>query len=118
MGAVLSTYLPPPPPASGPPSHWGDPDVLDNLFSTAGLRMVESETRRLDLDFPDPATCTDFLIRTAGHVVAERENLMRADRRQDLHSDLHVYVAERGHNAEERFRLSLDYLLATATKET
>ena len=40
MGAVLSTYLPPPPPASGPPSRWGDPDVLDNLFSTAGLRMV------------------------------------------------------------------------------
>jgi hypothetical protein len=52
MGSIIGCYLAPPPPASGPPSRWGDPEALRVLLKDAGatlqLTMVEHLTLRFD----------------------------------------------------------------------
>jgi SAM-dependent methyltransferase len=101
MGAALAPYLPPPPPGSGPPSRWGDETALATLLGTldhAGRRtlIVEADV--------------DFLIATAGHVLAERERLEREGRWQDLRRDLgEVLGSER--------EVALEYLLARTRRE-
>lgn len=42
MGKTLSAFLPPPPPATGPPSAWGDPGSLGLLLADAGLMLTWS----------------------------------------------------------------------------
>lgn len=80
MGQVLSLFLPPPPPASGPPSRWGDPDTLAALLEPCGLHLGTTSACHLPLPFPDAATGADFLICTAGHVVSEQHRLTREGR--------------------------------------
>ncbi len=115
MGRVLSAYLPPPPSSTGPPSRWGDPDTLRGLLEPHGLHLVAASTRRLILHFSDPAAGCDFLVRTAGHVVAERERLSRAGRWDDLCQDLSQLVEEHAEHAVDGLHLPLDFLLASAT---
>jgi SAM-dependent methyltransferase len=88
MGAALAPYLPPPPPGSGPPSRWGDEDGLREILGPAGIAIEATHTGTLALE-PD----VDFLIDTAGHVLAERERLEHEGRWQDLRRDLEALIA-------------------------
>jgi SAM-dependent methyltransferase len=101
MGQALGPYLPPPPPGSGPPSRWGDEEALTSILESAGLALTAATRERLDTEDMD----VDFLINTAGHVLAERERLEREGRWQALRDDLQGFV-EQG--------LPLEYLLASA----
>jgi SAM-dependent methyltransferase len=100
MGGVLAPYLPPPPPGSGPPSRWGDPDELASILEPAGLGLVSTRRERIDLNAD-----ADFLIDTAGHVLAERERLEGEGRWDALRSDMGAFVAR---------DLPAEYLLALA----
>ena len=100
MGATLAPYLPSPPPGSGPPSRWGDPDALADLIG--GVESAERHTLTIDAD-------VDFLIDTAGHVLAERERLEAEDRWRDLRRDLAKLIGDARH-------VKLEYLLALARR--
>jgi len=117
MGQVLSDYLPPPPVSSGPPSRWGDPGALKTLLENSGLRLTATSVQRLALDFPDAPAAADFLVRTAGHVVSEQQRLTDGGRWDDLHHDLVSFVQHRAEPTADTLRLTLEYLLATATKQ-
>ena len=84
MGQALSEFLPAPAPSTGPPSRWGDPDALAELLAPAGLRVVSSITENLTMTFEDAKHAADVLVRTAGHVVAERPRLTAEGRWHDL----------------------------------
>ncbi|MGY0232100.1 methyltransferase domain-containing protein [Longispora urticae] len=117
MGAVLGGYLPPPPPASGPPSRWGDPEALAALLEPCGLRLTGSERHAIVLWFPDADAGAEFLIDTAGHVVTERARLVREGRWGALAEDVRAFVAERSERVDGTVELTLDYLLTSATKD-
>jgi len=69
------------------------------------------------LDFPNAPAAADFLIRTAGHVVSEQQRLTDGGRWDDLHHDLVSFVQHRAEPTANTPRLTLEYLLATATKQ-
>jgi len=69
------------------------------------------------LDFPDAPAAADFLIRTAGHVVSEQQRLTDNGRWDDLHHDLVSFVQQRADPTSNTPRLTLEYLLATASKQ-
>lgn len=117
MGQVLSGYLPPPPASSGPPSRWGDPVALTTLLEGSGLRLTATSVQRLALDFPDAPAAADFLIHTAGHVVSEQQRLTDNGQWDDLHHDLVSFVQQRADPTSNTLRLTLEYLLATASKQ-
>jgi len=117
MGQVLSGYLSPLPASSGPPSRWGDPGALTTLLEDSGLRLTATSVQRLALDFPNAPAAADFLIRTAGHVVSEQQRLTDGGRWDDLHHDLVSFVQHRAEPTANTLRLTLEYLLATATKQ-
>jgi SAM-dependent methyltransferase len=102
LGGVLAPYLPPPPPGSGPPSRWADEDELAGILSGAGLALVDACRETVDLDAD-----ADFLVATAGHVLAERERLEAEGRWQALRGDVSELIA-RG--------LPAEYLLATVSR--
>ena len=114
MGAALSTLLPPPPPSSGPPSRWGDPDALDALLTSASLRVTSNSIEELSMTFAGSGEATDFLVRTAGHVVSEQVRLTAADRWNDLLTTVQDLVEARSHRAGGQIRLDFEYLLSTA----
>src|SRR4051812_13728221 len=101
MGGVLAPYLPPPPPGSGPPSRWGSEDELATILSAAGLSLTSASRETVPLEAD-----ADFLIATAGHVLAERERLEAEGRWEALRADLSELVT-RG--------LPAEYLLALAS---
>jgi SAM-dependent methyltransferase len=101
MGQALGPYLPPPPAGSGPPSRWGDEGALASILRSAGLTLTGSARERLDSDGMD----VDFLINTAGHVLAERERLEQEGRWQGLRDDLQGLVEQ---------KVPFEYLLAGA----
>lgn len=117
MGQVLSGYLPPSPASSGPPSRWGDPVALQTLLEDSGLRLTATSVQRLALDFPDAPGAADFLIRTAGHVVSEQQRLTDDSRWDGLRHDLVRFVQHRADPIVNTLRLTLEYLLATASKQ-
>ncbi len=116
MGRVLSDYLPPVPPSTGPPSRWGDPDALAALLEPWGLTMLRSSPGQAVLAFPDVADAVEFLLGTAGHVVSEQERLTAEGRWEDLRGDLRAFVQERGEQSELHLELVLEYLLALAVR--
>jgi SAM-dependent methyltransferase len=115
MGAALAPYLPAPPPSTGPPSVWGDPDQLAELLASAGLDMKSCVARRLRLGFVDVASATDFLVRTAGHVVAEKARLFSNGRWSELVERLSALVDEKCVPAQDHVSIDLEYLLALAS---
>ena len=115
MGGALSAFLPPPPPSSGPPSRWGDPIALEALLAPHGLGMDSHSTESLTLTFVGTEEAVDFLVRTAGHVVAEQESLTAQGRWNDLLTGLEDLVDQRGQRVEGHLRVDMDYLLATST---
>ncbi|MFE1591308.1 class I SAM-dependent methyltransferase [Nocardia sp. NPDC058705] len=116
MGQVLSGYLPPPPAGSGPPSRWGDPVALTGLLEPHGLRLTATSTSRITLPFTSSEDAADFLIRTAGHVVCERDRLTAEGRWDALHQDLCRFVEQRAESRAGHLSLPLDYLLASAIR--
>lgn len=117
MGQVLSSYLPPPPRSSGPPSRWGDAEALRALLDDCGLHLAAASHHELVLTFPDAAAGAAFLIRTAGHIVSEQQALTQAGRWNDLHHDLTTFVQQRATATGDHLNLTMDYLLATAINE-
>jgi SAM-dependent methyltransferase len=115
MGSALSTFLAPPPPSSGPPSRWGDPNALESLIAPHGLDLVSHSTESLTLSFGSTGDAVSFLVRTAGHVLAEQELLTARGRWGDLLVSLEQLVEERGTRMGDRVRVDLKYLLATIT---
>ena len=53
----------------------GDPNALEVLLASHGLSLVSHSTERLALAFVSAGEAVNFLVRTAGHLVAERERL-------------------------------------------
>jgi SAM-dependent methyltransferase len=112
MGAALAPYLPPPPPGGGPPSRWGDPDYVAHLLSKHGIEIQSAETSSLHLEVTSPELATDFLIRTAGHVLAERPRLQDEGRWRDLRANLRELVTARSSGRQ----LDLEYLVVLAER--
>ncbi|MFC4604642.1 class I SAM-dependent methyltransferase [Rhodococcus kronopolitis] len=116
MGQILSEYLPPPPAGSGPPSRWGDSVALAALLEPHHLQVTANAPGRITPLFSSAGDATDFLIRTAGHIVCEQDRLIADDRWDDLHQDLFRFVEQRAEHVGNGLGLPLDYLLASAVK--
>jgi len=114
MGGVIAPYLPPPPPASGPPSQWGDPEALQVLLKDAGATLQLTTVEQLILRFDDAPAGADFLIRTAGHIVSCQHTLRATGRWHRLRDGLTAFVADRAQQHADELLLRLDYLIAVA----
>jgi SAM-dependent methyltransferase len=112
MGGVLSSFLPPPPPGSGPPSRWGDSEALEELVAAHRLSVTSHSIERVELTFDDIGDVVDFLVRTAGHVMAEQERLTDEGRWRDLRAGVGDLVGQRGHMIQGKVSVDLAYLLA------
>jgi SAM-dependent methyltransferase len=116
MGAALAPFLPPPPGGAGAsPARWGDPAAVAELLAGAGLTPGDARAEHLTLDFEDRLSAVAFLVRTAGHVVAERPRLEAEGRWPQLLAALAALVTERSQGTGGGVALRLDYLVATAT---
>ena len=113
LGQALSAFLPAPPSGSGPPSRWGDPAVLADLFAPYGLAVHEHTTESLTMAFDGNQQATAFLVRTAGNVIAEREQLVAEGRWTDLSATVSHLVEARGDEVDGRLGIDLTYLLTT-----
>jgi SAM-dependent methyltransferase len=113
MGQVLGEFLPPPPAGSGPPSRWADPSVLDALFAPAGMHVRAHSTQNLAMTFDSEVDAADFLVRTAGNVMAERERLISQGRWTDMQAAVQELVDARGQQMDGRRRIDFEYSLAT-----
>jgi SAM-dependent methyltransferase len=116
MGQALYEFLPPPASSTGPPSRWGDPNALEELLAPAGLRAVSSVTEKLTMTFEDATDAADFLVRTAGHIVAERERLTAEGHWRDLVAAMEALAHDRGRHQSARLDIDFEYLLATADR--
>ena len=117
MGRALSDFLPPPPSSTGAPSRWGDANALEELLAPARLRVVSSVTENLTMTFDDATDAADFLVRTAGHVMAERERLTAEGRWHDLLAAMEALAHDRGRHQSARWDIDFEYLLATAAAD-
>jgi SAM-dependent methyltransferase len=118
MGAAVAPFLPaahdPAPPAE--PSRWGDPAVVGELLSGAGLSAGDALADHVALDFEGRLSAVAFLVRTAGQVVAARPRLEAEGRWPQLLAALAALVTERGERRDGGITLRLDYLIASASK--
>jgi len=69
----------------------------------------------VDLLFPNASAAAEFLVRTAGHVLAEREHRLADGRWLELHDDVVAFVEQRADASGDQLRLTFEYLLAIAT---
>ena len=113
MGQALASFLPPPPPVNGPPSRWGDPSVLDDLFTPNGLHVCSHSTDSLTLTFDHATVATDFLVITSGNVMAERERLTEQGRWGDMRAAMNRLVESRSEHGNAPLRIELEFLVAT-----
>jgi SAM-dependent methyltransferase len=116
LGATLAAYLTPPPAGAPPPSRWGDRTAVTELLAGHAIaaRAVRDGSTRLS--FSDRPEAVRFLIRTAGHVLAEQPRLEREGRWQDLQRDLQQLVASRNEGHGAGVELRCDYLLVLADR--
>ena len=113
MGQALGEFLPPPPASSGPPSRWGDPSVLGDLFGPTEMFVRTHSTQNLTMVFDSEVQAADFLVRTAGNAMAERERLTEQGRWTDLQAAVQSLVAVRSQQINGQHRIDFEYLLAT-----
>ncbi|MFD4404607.1 class I SAM-dependent methyltransferase [Nocardia sp. NPDC058499] len=118
MGQVLNAYLPPPPISSGPPSRWGEATALAEILDPHRLRLTATSSGRVTLRFSSSEEAAGFLIRTAGHVMREKDRLAAEGRWDELHRDLRRFVEQRAKHHRDHLVLPLDYLLASALETT
>lgn len=116
MGAALGPYLPPPARGAGPPSRWGDPDAARGLLDRHGVSVTETVASSLALSFPDRAAAVEFLLATAGHVLAEESRLRLEGRWDQLRGDLGQLVAEHDSGTGAGVTLGCKYLIVLAEK--
>jgi SAM-dependent methyltransferase len=114
MGGALAPFLPAAAASSGPPSRWGDAASCTELLEGAGLEVVAAQAEHLVLSLPDRVNAVAFLVRTAGHVLAERPRLEAEGRWGALLATLGGLVAERDVGVGGRVALRCDYLLVEA----
>lgn len=114
MGAVVARYLPPLPATSAPPARWGDPEALETLLAGAGAILQTTRSDRLLVPFANAQTAADFLIRTAGHIVSEREPLSASGQWHSLHHDVVAFAEQAGEPKLDELVLTFDYLIAIA----
>jgi hypothetical protein len=110
----LAVTYRPRPPASGPPSDWGDPELLRVLLNNAGATLQRTTVEQLTLRFDDAQAGADFLIRTAGHIVSHQSALRATGRWQPLRDELATFVADKGVQRASQLLLRLGYLIALA----
>jgi SAM-dependent methyltransferase len=115
MGGALAPFLPAPPDAPSP-ARWGDPVAIGELLGAAGLIAGDAHAEHVELTFEDRLSAVAFLVRTAGHVVAERPRLEAEGRWPQLLAALAALVTERNTGADGGVTLRLDYLVATARR--
>jgi SAM-dependent methyltransferase len=122
MGAALAPLLAPPPPRAVPaapagPAVWGDPGVVGELLAGVGLTVGDTSIEHVALEFEERLAAVAFLVRTAGHVVAERARLEAEGRWPQLLAALAAVVTERGEMRDDGgLVLKLEYLVATASR--
>jgi SAM-dependent methyltransferase len=114
MGAALAPFLPPPPAGGAPPSRWGDRDQLTALLAPVGIDLERTSSERIPLQFRSPIDAVGFLVRTAGHVIAERDRLTAEGRWPGLLAALGALVAERAEDGPRGIAIELEYALALA----
>lgn len=114
FGAAVSPFIPPPPPGSGPPSRWGDEAGLGEIWQSTGVGIQAAREESVEIRFSGPEEATDFLIKTAGNVLAERDALERSGEWGDLRAAVESLVAERATSNGEGIAIPLQYLLAIA----
>ncbi len=112
MGLALSPYLPPPPASSGPPSRWGDTDSLRELGVRHCLRLTDHSVERLEMAFPTAEKATDFMVKTAGHVISEKLRLVGEQRWDALLADVRSLVETMALPTEAGITIPCDYLVA------
>jgi hypothetical protein len=66
------------------------------------------------MTFADVPDAADFLVRTAGHVIAERERLRAEDRWRDLMAAMEELANDRGQHHATGVDINFVYLLAMA----
>jgi SAM-dependent methyltransferase len=115
LGRTLARYLPEPP-AGTPPSRWGDKAYVTDLFAAERIYSVTSVRRSLPLKFEEAQEARDFLVSTAGHVIAERPRLVREGHWNDLLADLGALVRQSNRDPGLEVLLNLDYLLTLVQK--
>jgi len=117
LGQVFAAYLPAPPPSSGPPSRWGDLQGLEVLLRNHGLHVDRHAIGEIKIAAASLDEAAEFLICTAGHVVAEREALVNEGRWTDLQQDVVRFLSERATKPHAGPLMRLEYLLAVAVPE-
>jgi hypothetical protein len=118
MGAALAAYLPPPPAGAPPPSRWGDRSAVTGLLQRHGIAARAVRNGSVRLSFPDRPEAVRFLIRTAGHLLAERPRLEQEGRWEALQRDLEQLVASRDESQRAGVSLRCDYLLVLADRRS
>lgn len=114
MGGLLGPYLPPPPPGSAPPSRWGDEAAVTELLRSHAIHVRIARRSSLHLSYTDRTQAREFLIGTAGNVLAERPALEREGRWSDLEHDLDKLIHDRNNDSGRTVDLDCEYLLVLA----
>jgi SAM-dependent methyltransferase len=113
MGPALSPFLQPTPASSGPPSLWGDAESLGELGARHVLSLTDHAVERLELGFPTAELAAEFMVMTAGHVMAERPRLVSEQRWDPLLANVNSLVETMALPAEGGIAIPCDYLVAT-----
>jgi len=114
LGAAFGPFLPPPPAGAEPPARWGDEATLTPLLEAAELRLEDTSRETVELRFADATDAVDLLVRSAGHVMAERDRLVREGTWDDVTGAVTDLVRERDTADGPGVRLELDYLAVVA----
>jgi SAM-dependent methyltransferase len=111
MGGRLAPFLPVPPAGSGPPAQWGDEAAATALLAAAGVEVSDARHERLVARFADREAAVDMLVRSAGHLFAERAALEAEGRWADALAALAALVDERDAGAGAEVVLELEHLI-------
>jgi SAM-dependent methyltransferase len=116
FGGVLAPYLPPLPPlppGGQSPARWGDEDAVAGLLESAGATVTAATRATRALRLPDREEAVDFLLRTAGHVAAIRDEMEADGRWEALREDVAQFVEARRLAGPADVLLPVEYLVVT-----
>lgn len=113
MFALVSRYLPPPPPGIAPPPQWGDPNLVRERLGAAvrDLRFDRAEMRAPALSIPH---ARELFERTAGPMIKLVESLGSSDpsKLAEFRREFEEVIAE----YYEDNAIRQNYLMTRATK--
>lgn len=116
MGGVLAQYLPAPPAGGSPPAAWGDQPTQALLLGNVGLNIERASRETLTIQFTDLDAAVDFLVRTAGNILVERDSLSLSGRWREMLSDVAALIDQRREPVGPSVSLPLDFLLTIASR--